>query len=118
MKSEYLQEHGASHVDSDARIVETDLFGEGEWILDSEVTPPKWELRFERGISTYPLPQQSVYLTPRHELQFIYRPSTSSTIVLGEHVGSGGTKCFADMDEMLGKHIAVLGSTGAGSRGR
>ncbi len=117
MKSEYLQEHGVGHTDTEARIVEADLFGEGEWILNSEVAPAKWELRFERGISTYPLPQQSVYLTPRHELQFIYRPSASSTIVLGEHVGSGGTKCYADMDEMLGKHIAVLGSTGSGKSG-
>jgi hypothetical protein len=77
MKAEYLKEHGATQADSEARIIEIDLFGEGEWILNSAVTPPKWELHCKRGISTYPLPQQSVYLTPRHELQFIYRPSSS-----------------------------------------
>jgi hypothetical protein len=45
---------------STARVVEADLFGEGEWIR----TPDgNWRLRFERGISTFPLPQQRVYLT-------------------------------------------------------
>lgn len=38
-------------------------------------------------------------------------------IQLGEHVGSGGAPCYAELNELLGKHTAILGSTGAGKSG-
>ena len=115
MKSEYEMAAGVPSVTSpDARIIEADLFGEGQWILNAALNPPGWELRFERGVSTYPLPQQVVYLTPMSELRFIYGHSKGATIQIGEHVGSGGTPCYAEMNELLGKHTAILGSTGAG----
>lgn len=118
MKAEYEAEHGiTSPTSGDERVVEADLFGEGEWLLDSTATPPKWTLRFERGVATYPLPQQTVYLTPKSELRFIYGQSKGTVVRLGEHVGSGGTPCYAEMNELLGKHTAILGSTGSGKSG-
>jgi len=50
-------------------------------------------------------------------LGFIYGEGTGPTILLGEHVGSGGTPCYAEMNDLLGKHTAILGSTGAGKSG-
>lgn len=118
MKAEYEAERGiTSQASGDERIVEADLFGEGEWVLDSTATPPKWALKFERGVATYPLPQQTVYLTPKTELRFIYGQSKGTVVRLGEHVGSGGTPCYAEMNELLGKHTAILGSTGSGKSG-
>jgi hypothetical protein len=118
MKAEYEAERGITpQASGDERIVEADLFGEGEWVLDSAATPPKWSLKFERGVVTYPLPQQSVYLTPKAELRFIYGQSKGTVVCLGEHVGSGGTPCYAEMNELLGKHTAILGSTGSGKSG-
>lgn len=118
MKSEYEKEIGVTpSTSSDSRIIEADLFGEGEWTLNTELMPPKWELHFERGVSTFPLPQQTLYLTPLSELRFIYGHGKGATINIGEHVGSGGTPCYADMNELLGKHTAILGSTGAGKSG-
>jgi hypothetical protein len=115
MKAEYESEHGiASQASADERVVEADLFGEGEWGRDSAGTT---KLDFERGVATYPLPQQTVYLTPKSELRYIYGRTKGAVIQLGEHVGSGGAPCFADMNELLGKHTAVLGSTGAGKSG-
>ena len=73
-----------------------------------------WRLTFDRGVATYPLPQQTVYLTPKRELRYIYGHGDGPALHLGEHVGTGGTKCFAEMNELLGKHAAVLGSTGTG----
>jgi hypothetical protein len=114
MKSEYDREKGfAPEAGGSARIIEADLFGEGEWIFDKD----EWKLCFERGVTTFPLPQQKVYLTPREELGFIYGEGTGPTILLGEHVGSGGTPCYAEMNDLLGKHTAILGSTGAGKSG-
>ena len=118
MKAEYEAERGlAPHASSDERIVEADLFGEGEWTLDATTTPPKWKMEFDRGVATYPLPQQTVYLTPKSELRSIYGQTKGVVIRLGVHVGSGGAPCYADMNELIGKHTAVLGSTGAGKSG-
>jgi len=118
MKAEYELERGiAPQAASDERVIEADLFGEGEWLRDATVTPVGWELKFDRGVATYPLPQQTVYLTPKRELRFIYGHGKGPSVHLGEHVGTGGTKCFAEMNELLGKHTAILGSTGAGKSG-
>ncbi len=112
MKAEYEAERGVTpRAAADERVVEADLFGEGEWTRDEA---GKSKLQFERGIATYPLPQQTVYLTPKSELRFIYGHFKGAVIPLGEHVGAGGAPCYADLNELLGKHTAVLGSTGAG----
>lgn len=118
MKSEYDREHGiASTAPPTARIIEADLFGEGEWGYTELTTPIDWKLNFERGVSTFPLPQQKVYLTPKSELSYIFGQGGPAAVEIGEHVGAGGTPCYADMNELLGKHTAVLGSTGAGKSG-
>lgn len=115
MKAEYEAERGVvSQSSPDERIVEADLFGEGEWTRDAQGNAT---LEFERGVATYPLPQQTVYLTPKSELRSIYRQKKGAVIQIGEHVGSGGAPCYANLNELLGKHTAVLGSTGAGKSG-
>lgn len=112
MKAEYEAERGVTpRAAADERVVEADLFGEGEWTRDEG---GEGKLQFERGVATYPLPQQTVYLTPKSELRFIYGHFKGAVIQLGEHVGAGGAPCYADLNELLGKHTAVLGSTGAG----
>ena len=112
MKAEYEAERGAiPRAAPDERIVEADLFGEGEWTYDES---GKGNLQFERGVATYPLPQQTVYLTPKAELRFIYGHFKGAVIQIGDHVGAGGAPCYADLNELMGKHTAILGSTGAG----
>ena len=113
MKAEYESERGVSTPTSiDQRVVEADLFGEAEWMFDRK--NDGFKLKFDRGVATFPLPQQTVYLTPKSELRYIYGQSGDFAIELGEHVGSGGVPCFADGNQLLGKHTAILGSTGAG----
>ena len=116
MKAEYETERGVTSLAStDERVVEANLFGEGEWKSDDSGGSPR--LEFQRGVATYPLPQQTLYLTPKSELRFIYGHTEAAAIQLGEHVGSGGAPCYADLNELLGKHTAVLGSTGTGKSG-
>lgn len=114
MKADYQLEKGLPVASSDERIIEADLFGEGEWRRKGE---DGFVLEFERGVATYPLPQQTIYLTPKSELRFIYGDAKGAVIQLGEHVGSGGAPCYAELNELLGKHTAILGSTGAGKSG-
>ena len=113
MKAEYEVERGMLPSSSgDERIIEADLFGEGEWKPSNNGHGPT--LEFERGVATYPLPQQTLYLTPKSDLRFIYGHADGASVQLGEHVGSGGAPCYAHLNELLGKHTAILGSTGAG----
>jgi DNA helicase HerA-like ATPase len=114
MKAEFEAERGiALPASEDERIIEADLFGEGEWILGG--TAQEWGLEFERGVATFPLPQQTLYLTPKNELRAIYGSHGDSPVIeIGNHVGAGNAPCYADLNELLGKHTAILGSTGSG----
>jgi DNA helicase HerA-like ATPase len=115
MKSEFQAERGLpATASTDERIIEADLFGEGEW---KKVNEDQWVLTFERGVSTFPLPTQTIYLTPKSELRYIYGQGVGSIIKLGYHVGSIHTPCFADLNQLIGKHTAILGSTGSGKSG-
>ena len=93
------------------RIIEANLFGEGEWNKD--------KLVFERGVSTYPLPQQKVYLTTKDELAGIFEKNKNNQnqMAIGEHVGMTGISAYIDLNELLNKHSAILGSTGSGKSG-
>lgn len=112
MKAEYEAEKGMTpEASTDERVVEAELFGEANWEVDQDGAP---KLVFERGVSTYPLPQQTVYLTPKAELRHIYGATETPAIQIGTHVGASDAPCYADLNELLGKHTAVLGSTGSG----
>lgn len=115
MKSEIAELQIGNKGDNDARVIEFNLFGEGEW----HETIGTWQLKFERGISNFPLPLQKVYLTPTSELKQIFTSAENAIelIKIGTYSGTGNTNCLADLNELLGKHTAILGSTGAGKSG-
>jgi DNA helicase HerA-like ATPase len=117
MRSEIAREQGLPipPPSEDARIIDADLFGECAW------SEARKSLAFMRGVSSYPLPGQSVYLVTQDELRYVYRTaelfredSLSPLIPIGTYVGAAGTKCYANIDRLFGLHCAVLGSTGIG----
>lgn len=110
MKNQTLEAGKILPPKDDSRVIFADLFGEGVWSKCNV----KWELKFERGVSEYPLPLQSVYLTEKSTLAEIYQKSDQSRIKLGTYVGSGDLGCFANISTLIGKHTAILGSTGTG----
>lgn len=114
MKSDFVEFQTGNRDESDARVIEFNLFGEGEWHDKGN-----WQLKFERGISNFPLPLQKVYLTPTSELKQIFTSAENllDLIKIGTYSGTGGTNCLADLNELLGKHSAILGSTGSGKSG-
>lgn len=121
MRSDIVSEDGQPPISpsDDSRVLEADLFGQGQW----ETT--KSRLKFTRGVETYPLPLQAVYLTTNDELEQLYTSAetnleegaTSPLIAIGHYVGGANATCRADMDKLFGHHCAVLGSTGAGKSG-
>jgi len=105
--------------DADQRLMEVELFGEGVWNAADQ------KLLFVRGVTTYPLPRQSVHLLTREEIVQIYSAAEgqqnegeySPLVPFAHYVGADNAVCRANVDKMLGMHCAVLGSTGSGKSG-
>jgi hypothetical protein len=69
---------------------------------------------FRRGVSRYPFPGDAVYATSHDDWTRIFRPDGSSTITFGTIHPTADITATLNLDLLLGKHFAVLGSTGVG----
>src|SRR6266446_3656025 len=83
-----------------------DLLGE---ILGGPVRP-----KFQRGVTNYPTIGDNVDLITNQELRTVYAPSGSDQINVGTLQQDQSVIAYVDVEEMLSKHFAVLGSTGVG----
>lgn len=116
MRSEELLEGGVPiPPDADQRLMEVELFASGTWNSGSS------RLAFSRGITTYPLPRQGVYLLTRDEANTLYRAAegerldgANALVPFATYIGADSAECRANIDKMFGTHCTVLGSTGAG----
>jgi DNA helicase HerA-like ATPase len=69
---------------------------------------------FQRGVTDYPAIGDPVALITRDELRLIYDISGSDTIDIGYLQQDASIGAYINVDEMLNKHFAVLGTTGVG----
>ena len=99
----------AQGASSDAKWLEVDLFGEA---LRTGLNETDFD--FQRGVSTYPLPGQDIFVASVDELNRIYRQPNKPSICVGTLSQASSLPVHLLMDELLGKHFAVLGTTGAG----
>src|SRR5437764_215965 len=83
-----------------------DLLGE---ILPGPIRP-----KFQRGVTNYPTIGDTVDLISNQELRVVYAPSGSDQINVGTLQQDQSVIAYVDVEEMLSKHFAVLGSTGVG----
>ncbi|MGY4506059.1 hypothetical protein ACVWYH_010016 [Bradyrhizobium sp. GM24.11] len=87
-------------------IASVDLLGE---ILNAAD-----KAKFQRGVTNYPTIGDSVDLITSQELRTIYAPTGSDQINVGFLQQDRSVVAYVDIEEMLSKHFAVLGSTGVG----
>jgi DNA helicase HerA-like ATPase len=96
--------------------MEIELFAEGVW------NAAAGGLAFKRGVTTYPLPRQGVYLLTRDETVMLYQAAEGQLkadnydplVPFASYVGADSVECRANIDKMFGLHCAILGSTGSG----
>ncbi len=70
--------------------------------------------RFQRGVTNYPAIDDLAELITNQELRTIYAPNGADQIDVGTLQQDQSVTAFVDVEEMLSKHFAVLGSTGVG----
>jgi len=100
-ESSSIDKIGKTH-EMDRRWIKIELVGEtvGE--------------EFERGISQYPSINDQAHLVLESDLRKIYGGATSGQIVVGTLSSSDSIKVSIDLDKLVTRHSAVLGSTGSG----
>jgi DNA helicase HerA-like ATPase len=94
--------------DQELRIAEVEFIG--ELPKDERGNP----MQFRRGISSYPSLGDAVYRASQEELKKAYACDTDVAIRIGHIQQDPSIPAMIKIDEMLGKHFAVLGTTGTG----
>jgi DNA helicase HerA-like ATPase len=87
-------------------IARVDLMGEIKQDAGAE--------HFVRGVSAYPAIGDSARIIGADELRLIYRTSGARTIDVGALRHDETIHATVDVDNLLSKHFAILGSTGVG----
>lgn len=86
-----------------------DFLGEG---LEEKLTGAIHS--FRRGVTNYPLPGAFVYPATTRDLMEVYAGDGRSTIEVGTVFPTSSIRASLYIDSLLGKHFALLGSTGTG----
>jgi uncharacterized protein len=97
-----------SNGDREMRIVEVEFIGELPKGKDGLPTS------FRRGVSTYPGLGDAVYRASRVELSMAYACDEATGVRVGHIQQDASIPAMIKIDEMLGKHFAILGTTGTG----
>ena len=94
---------------SNAKWLEIELFGEAVRTGLNES-----DFMFQRGVVTYPLPGQGIFVASVVELQRIYNRPDKPSVHVGTLSQAASLPVYLLIDELLGKHFAILGTTGSG----
>ena len=94
---------------SDTKWLEIELFGEALRIgLEED------DFDFQRGVATYPLPGQGIFVASVTELSRIYHRPNEQSICIGTLSQASSLPVYLLTNDLLGKHFSVLGTTGSG----
>jgi uncharacterized protein len=95
--------------DGDSVIALVDFLGEGD---EEKLTGKLYN--FRRGVTRYPTPGCPVYPVSTSDLRQIYAADERSNVEIGTVFPTREIRAALYVDAMLGKHFALLGSTGTG----
>ncbi|MFT3966830.1 MAG: DUF853 family protein [Sphingobium sp.] len=94
---------------SDHIAADVDFLGEGEQeLLTGRLC------RFRRGVTRFPVPGTDIFPVAEADLIAIYAGHEAACIEIGTVHGTSGTRATLQIDSFLGRHFALLGSTGTG----
>lgn len=91
------------------RFAEVLLLGEADVGTD-----PGTSIRFERGVSFFPSVGAQVYVATADDLALVYAKRSPTSVRIGTIHQDRSILAYVSPDRLLGKHFAVLGTTGTG----
>src|SRR3546814_15243939 len=91
-------------------VADIDFLGEGD---EEKLTGKIY--KFRRGVTRYPTPGTQIYPVSSSDMRQIYAADERTTIEIGTVYPTKDTRGALYVDAMLGKHFALLGSTGTGN---
>ena len=94
--------------ETELKMVEVELVGEALRKKNSD------QEAFQRGISFCPTLGTGVYTTSHKDLKQVYARPAVSSVQVGHIYQDQTLPAFVATDDLLGKHFAVLGTTGSG----
>ena len=89
-------------------VAHVDFLGEGTKDASGKVS------NFRRGVTRYPIPGSPVYAVSTEDLRAVFAATDEPHIEIGTVYPTDDIRGALYIDPMLGKHFAVLGSTGTG----
>lgn len=88
--------------------------GRTDWWMTVQLVGEIIEATFERGISQYPAIRDEVHLVTEDDLARIYGTIDAGQVTIGRLSAAEGIPVRIDLDKLVSRHSAVLGSTGSG----
>ena len=82
--------------------------------LTGEIGDRAGKIGFRRGVTDYPSIGDAASALTSNELRLVFDTSAAKTIKIGQLQQDSTITVAIDVDEMLSKHFAVLGTTGVG----
>ena len=82
--------------------------------LTGEIADQGGVVRFRRGITEYPTIADAVTALTGDELRLVFDPPGVKTLRIGQLQQDSAISVGLDVDELLSKHFAILGTTGVG----
>jgi len=104
---------GASEFMNDEDIEGIIPHGE-RWIEVQLVGESYGKEGFQRGISIFPTIDDEVHIVVEEDLSIIYGASGPAMLRIGTHAASESLPANIDIDKIVTRHAAILGSTGSG----
>ena len=90
-------------------MAQVDFLGEGD---EEKLTGRIYN--FRRGVTRYPVPGSEVYAVSSPDLKQVYAADARAHVEIGTVFPTQDIRGALYVDAMLGKHFALLGSTGTG----
>src|SRR6185437_11487445 len=94
--------------DDDLKIVEIELLGEKAHGALGETHG------FRRGVSIFPALEDPIDLATQHDIAEVYAPPQVTTTPVGTIHQDDSVTAYLLIDDLLGKHFRIVGTTGSG----
>ena len=108
VKSLHVPDPAIAESGGEVRIMDLELVGEG---VRAQADAP---MNFRRGVSFYPTLGDAVFAASQEDLTRIYVQPDASSVRIGTIYQDQDLPAYVSVDDLLGKHFAVLGTTGSG----